>query len=186
MRNARLNFVDETFGEEVECLIIWDDEEFITITIQNESIYIKKYKDIKEFIKENEQKHRVLGSFEYNNDDKLFIAEEKVIKNISKESCVIVGRCASYVLKDNKDTVKIFLYSSEEDKIKRAIKYYNIPKNKAKNEIEKINKMRDKHYSYYTGSSLYNPSNYDLMINVDSLGVEGTADYIIEYIMQKK
>lgn len=139
-----------------------------------------------EFIKENEQKHRVLGSFEYNNDDKLFIAEEKVIKNISKESCVIVGRCASYVLKDNKDTVKIFLYSSEEDKIKRAIKYYNIPKNKAKKKIEKINKMRDKHYSYYTGSSLYNPSNYDLMINVDSLGVEGTADYIIEYIMQKK
>lgn len=55
MRNARLNFVDETFGEEVECLIIWDDEEFITITItiQNESIYIKKYKDIKEFIKES-------------------------------------------------------------------------------------------------------------------------------------
>ena len=53
MRNARLNFVDETFGEEVECLIIWDDEEFITITIQNESIYRKKYKDIKEFIKES-------------------------------------------------------------------------------------------------------------------------------------
>ena len=53
MRNARVNFVDETFGEEVECLIIWDDEEFITITIQNESIYIKKYKDIKEFIKES-------------------------------------------------------------------------------------------------------------------------------------
>ena len=53
MRNARLNFVDETFGEEVECLIIWDDEEFITITIQNESIYIKKYKEIKEFIKES-------------------------------------------------------------------------------------------------------------------------------------
>lgn len=53
MRNARLNFIDETFGEEVECLIIWDDEEFIIITIQNESISIKKYKDIKEFIKES-------------------------------------------------------------------------------------------------------------------------------------
>ncbi len=53
MRNARLNFIDETFGEDVECLIIWDDEEFIIITIQNESISIKKYKDIKEFIKES-------------------------------------------------------------------------------------------------------------------------------------
>lgn len=53
MRNARLNFIDETFGEEVECLIIWNDEEFIIITIQNESISIKKYKDIKEFIKES-------------------------------------------------------------------------------------------------------------------------------------
>ena len=53
MRNARLNFIDETFGEEVECLIIWDDEEFIIITIQNESISINKYKDIKEFIKES-------------------------------------------------------------------------------------------------------------------------------------
>lgn len=53
MRNARLNFIDETFGEEMECLIIWDDEEFIIITIQNESISIKKYKDIKEFIKES-------------------------------------------------------------------------------------------------------------------------------------
>ena len=53
MRNARLNFIDETFGEEVECLIIWDDQEFIIITIQNESISIKKYKDIKEFIKES-------------------------------------------------------------------------------------------------------------------------------------
>ena len=127
---------------------------------------------------ENYQMHQI---------QKVYQAQCEIIKDLaSKSNCVIVGRCAPYVLKDNKDTIKIFLYSSEEDKIKRAIKYYNIPKNKAKKEIEKINKMRDKHYSYYTGSSLYNPSNYDLMINVDSLGVEGAADYIIEYIMQKK
>lgn len=53
MRNARLNFIDETFGEEVECLIIWDDDEFIIIATQNENITIKKYKDIKDFIKES-------------------------------------------------------------------------------------------------------------------------------------
>ena len=53
MRNVKLNFVDETFGEEVECLIIWDDDEFIIIATQNENITIKKYKDIKDFIKES-------------------------------------------------------------------------------------------------------------------------------------
>lgn len=138
------------------------------------------------FIEENEQKHNIIGSSEYNNDDKLFIAESKVIKNISKESCVIVGRCSPYVLKDNKDVLKIFLYSDEESKIKRVVKYYNIPKDKAKKEIEKVNKMRDKHYKYYTGLSIYNPSNYDLMINVDSLGVMDSADYIIDYIFKEK
>lgn len=53
MRNVKLNFVDETFCEEVECLIIWDDDEFIIIATQNENITIKKYKDIKDFIKES-------------------------------------------------------------------------------------------------------------------------------------
>ena len=53
MRNVKLNFVDETFGEEVECLIICDDDEFIIIATQNENITIKKYKDIKDFIKES-------------------------------------------------------------------------------------------------------------------------------------
>ena len=148
---------------------------------------VKKETGLSEkFIEENEQKHNILGSSEYNNDDKLFIAESKVIKNISKESCVIVGRCSPYVLKDNKDVLKIFLYSDEESKIKRGVKYYNIPKDKAKKEIEKVNKMRDKHYKYYTGLSIYNPSNYDLMINVDSLGVMDSADYIIDYILKEK
>lgn len=148
---------------------------------------VKKETGLSEkFIEENEQKHNIFGSSEYNNDDKLFIAESKVIKNISKESCVIVGRCSPYVLKDNKDVLKIFLYSDEESKIKRVVKYYNIPKDKAKKEIEKVNKMRDKHYKYYTGLSIYNPSNYDLMINVDSLGVMDSADYIIDYIFKEK
>lgn len=52
MRYIRFNFIDETFGEEVECLIIWDDEEFIIISIQEDEILIKKYDDMQEFIVE--------------------------------------------------------------------------------------------------------------------------------------
>ena len=80
----------------------------------------------KEYVEANNQK---LASFKYidNNDDRIFIAEEKVIKDLAKkESCVIVGRCADYILKDNKDTIKVFLYSSSQDKVKRAVKYYNL------------------------------------------------------------
>ena len=53
------------------------------------------------------------------------------IKDLAKkESCVIVGRCADYILKDNKDTIKVFLYSSSQDKVKRAVKYYNLEEDK--------------------------------------------------------
>ncbi|MBS1339632.1 MAG: hypothetical protein HP028_00350 [Clostridia bacterium] len=52
MRSAKINFIDTTFGEPVECLIIWDDEEFIIISMQNEEILIKKYKEMDDFIKE--------------------------------------------------------------------------------------------------------------------------------------
>ena len=75
----------------------------------------------KEYVEANNQK---LASFKYmdNNDDRIFIAEEKVIKDLAKkESCVIVGRCADYILKDNKDTIKVFLYSSSQDKLKEQL-----------------------------------------------------------------
>lgn len=52
MRSAKINFIDTTFGETVECLLIWDDEEFIIISMQNEEILIKKYKEMEDFIKE--------------------------------------------------------------------------------------------------------------------------------------
>lgn len=118
------------------------------------------------------------------NDDRIFIAETNVIKNLAKnESCVIVGRCADYILKDNKDTLKVFLYSNEENKVTRAVKYYGLDKNNALKEIEKINKDREKHYKFYTDRNWKDFNNYDLIINVDSQGVEKTAEYIKSYII---
>ena len=117
------------------------------------------------------------------NDDRIFIAETKVIKNLGKkESCVIVGRCADYILKDNKDVLKVFLYSDEENKIKRAVKYYGLNKNNASKQIAKINKEREKHYKFYTNRNWRDFTNYDLIINVDSQGVEKTAEYISNYL----
>ena len=127
------------------------------------------------------------AKYESNNDNLIFIAESKVIKKIAKsESCVIVGRCADYILDDYKDVLKVFLYSDETSKINRCVKYYGISKNKALNEIKKIDKERSKHYNFYTNKEWGNVSNYDLLINVDKYGVECTANLIYSYIINKK
>lgn len=117
------------------------------------------------------------------NDDRLFIAETKVIKELArKESCVIVGRCADYILKDNKNTVKLFLYTDSDAKVKRATQYYGLSKKDALEKINAINKSRAKHYQFYTNRSWYNLSNYDLMLHVDKLGVDKTVDYLIKFL----
>lgn len=134
-----------------------------------------------QYIEEIDQKKKS-ATYINNNDDRLFIAEKEVINNLAKKSCVIVGRCADYILKDNKDTVKIFLYSDSKSKEKRAIKYYGLNEKNALKEIEKINTERAKHYKFYTDREWKNFDNYDFAFNVDKYGVEKTADNVVEII----
>lgn len=144
-----------------------------------------------EYIEENEQtiNGKLLANFNsqyYNNlsnDDNLFIAESNAIKEIaSKESCIIVGRCADYILKNNDNVFNVFLYNSDESKVNRAVKYYGLNEKNALKEIQKINKSRENHYKYYTNKNWRDMSNYSLAINVDTFGVEKTADIIKESI----
>lgn len=120
------------------------------------------------------------------NDDNLFIAESNAIKEIAKrESCVIVGRCADYVLKDEDYVFKIFVYSDDEGKVQRAIKYYGLEEKNALKEINKINKAREKHYNHYTGAEWKDLEHYDFSINVDKFGIEKTVEIIEEMINEK-
>ena len=134
-----------------------------------------------EYVKMTDEKKKS-ASYTNNNDDRLFIAEQKVIEKLAKSSCVIVGRCADYILKDNKDAIKIFLYSDSKSKEKRAIKYYGLNSKTALRKIDKINKERSKHYKLYTNREWKDFSNYDLSFNVDKYGVEKTAENIINII----
>ena len=134
-----------------------------------------------EYVKITDEKKKS-ASYTNNNDDRLFIAEQKVIEKLAKSSCVIVGRCADYILKDNKDAIKIFLYSDSKSKEKRAIKYYGLNSKTALRKIDKINKERSKYYKFYTNREWKDFSNYDLSFNVDKYGVEKTAENIINII----
>lgn len=160
------------------------DKEFI-IKVAEETGLSEQY------IKENEQKRNILDVLnngyysDLNNSDELFVKESELIKDVaSKEPCVIVGRCADQILKDNKNVLKVFIYSDMEDKINRAVKYYGMDKKKAEKEISRIDKLRGNHYKYYTGKEWKNFSNYDICINSDKVGVEKAADIIIDMAKQ--
>ncbi|MCI9274672.1 MAG: MATE family efflux transporter, partial [Clostridia bacterium] len=112
-----------------------------------------------EYIENNEQKRSNLAGLNngyytgLSNEDELFVKEAEVIKELSeKQSCVIIGRCADFVLKDRPNIIKVFIYSNKENKIKRATEIYGLDKKNAEKEITKINKLRANHYKHYTGN----------------------------------
>ncbi len=145
------------------------DKEIISLTAKESGLS-------NQYIAKQEQTKK--NTYENNNEDRMFIAESHVIKKLAEESCVIVGRCADYILKDNQDVIKVFLYSDDENKVKRATTYYGLNEKEALKEIRNINKERAKHYRYYTDQDWYDFSNYDIVLNVDKFGVEKIAKQI--------
>ncbi len=146
-----------------------------------------------EYIEDNEQKRsplEILNNGYYaglNNSDDLFIKESELIKEVANnESCVIIGRCADFILKDKENVLKVFVTSSMEDKISRVTTYYGLDKEKAKKEISRINKLRANHYKYYTENDWKDPANYDICINSDAIGVEHAANLICEMVAEKE
>ena len=144
------------------------------------------------YIESTEQKRETLANLNngyYNgldNSDELFVKEANLIKELAdKESCVIIGRCSDFILKDKENVVKIFIYGTMENRIKRAVEFYGFDKSKAEKEIKKIDKLRANHYKFYTNRVWDEHSNYDIAINSDYLGVEKTADLICEMIKEK-
>ena len=146
-----------------------------------------------DYIESNEQKMDLLSSLNngyyvgLNNSDDLFVKESELIKEVAdKESCVIVGRCSDFILRDRKNVIKVFIYSNLEDKIKRATQYYGFDKEKAEKEIKRRDKQRATHYKHYTEHEWNDKSNYDICINSDVLGVEKSADLICDLVKEKQ
>jgi len=118
--------------------------------------------------------------------DQVFNAERKVILDLAKkENCVIVGRCADYILKasdeiDSKSLLNVFIYGNLEEKLKRIEDLYKEPEQAAKKTIQQIDKRRANHYNTFTEATWGDRKNYDIMINSSTAGIEETARIISE------
>ncbi len=116
-------------------------------------------------------------------NDKLYILQHKIIKEIAeKESCVIVGRCADYVLRENPNCVKIFIYANMDYRKQEAIKKHGIDEARAEHIINKTDKSRANYYSFYSGQKWGMAENYDLCIDSSKLSEDKIVDLIIDYI----
>ena len=118
--------------------------------------------------------------------DQVFNAQRNVIISLAKKGpCVIVGRCADYILRHceeiGKDEVlNIFIYAPLEDKVKRAIEQKGLNPETAEREVKLIDKRRANHYNTFTERTWGNRSHYDLMINSSLLGIEKSAELIVQ------
>lgn len=124
------------------------------------------------------------SSVELPMNDKLYILQNKIINEIAEKegSCVIVGRCADYILRNNPDCVSVFIYAPMEQRIERIKKKDGIPADAAESKIVKTDKRRANYYNFYTNREWGNVSNYELAISSHPLGSEKTAKMILEYV----
>ena len=113
-------------------------------------------------------------------NDKLFILQSEVIKEYAKNgSCVIIGRCADYVLRDEPNILRLFIYGDLDHRQARVMERH--PELKSSQVIDVINKTdkrRSSYYNFYTGNKWGKYDNYDMTINSSTLGIDHTAQVI--------
>lgn len=125
-------------------------------------------------------------------NDKLFIAQAEVIKDIAKQgSCVIVGRCADYVLEEEKDIdlLNVFIHGGIDYRAKRVMEALGLSQAQARDKVMKTDKQRRTYYDYYTSRDWGVMSNYDMCVNAEKFGIDGTAELVIscaQTIMDKE
>ena len=113
-------------------------------------------------------------------NDKLFLLQSEVIKDYAKNgSCVVIGRCADYVLRDEEKLFRIFVYSDLDHRQKRvAERHPELKSSQIIDVINKTDKRRSSYYNFYTGNKWGKYDNYDIAINSSTLGIDGAADLI--------
>ncbi len=113
-------------------------------------------------------------------NDRLFILQSETIKEYASEgSCVIIGRCADYVLRDEENVLRLFIYGDLDHRQERVAKRHpEIKSSQIIDVINKTDKRRSTYYNFYTGNKWGKYDNYDIAINSSTLGIEGTAQII--------
>lgn len=117
----------------------------------------------------------------YMSDNQLFVIQSNVIRSLAdKGPAIFIGRCSDYILRDRK-CLDVFVTATDEVRIKRIAERMNITPDQADSLMRKKDRTRETYYNYYTFGNWGVASNYDLCVDSSVLGIEGTADMIIDF-----
>lgn len=123
------------------------------------------------------------SSSEFTSEENLFNYQAKVLKELAeKESYIVIGRCADFVLSDVTKVVRVFIYADKSDRIITEAERLSLSKKEAETRIDKVDKKRSEHYKYFTGNDRNDMTNYDICLNTSTISYEKCADIIIEYM----
>ncbi len=175
------------------------DKELISLAAKESGICPEVFEQVDEKATHSLLYSLSVGVYNYGNNfssmgdlpvnDRLYILQHKIIKELAeKENFVIVGRCADYVLRNNPNVVKVFIYADIDSRIKRAVDRHEIDPARAKQAVIKADKSRANYYSFYSGKKWGLADNYDLCINSTHINTEQAVKIIMSYldILDKK
>ena len=119
--------------------------------------------------------------------DQAFMIQSNVIRQMASEgSCVIIGRCADFILQDLDDVISIYLYAPLEDRLKRANEGYGIKDDDLDEIAKRIDKQRANYYDYYTDRKWGNANNYNLCIDTSKFNIDGCVNIIEAIVKERK
>lgn len=155
----------------------------------NESLFANADEGVKNSLLYKVYKHVYNGelippeSNDFTSNDNLFNYQAKVLRELAeRESYVVIGRCADYILKDTANVFKIFVHASKEFCIQHEMNFLGVSEKEAIKEIKRLNKYRSDYYYYHTGNKWEDVRNYDLSLDTSKFGFEKSVKYIKEYI----
>ncbi|MCR5495375.1 MAG: cytidylate kinase-like family protein [Treponema sp.] len=142
------------------------------------SSFLKGLPKAKSYIARNEK---------FVSDDKLFEYQRKIIESLAEtENCVIVGKCADYVLRGNPRVVSVYIEAPRAFCLKRTMEKMGVTAEVASATISQTDKFRADYYEYYTGGNYWtNPINYDITLNSEKVGIEGCVK-MVKHLLEVK
>ena len=163
------------------------DRDIVEETAKRLNMSVSELNELDEYSKSSYSRMRFpLGNASAYKQTKVFLTQSQIIMDLAeKASCIIVGRCTDFVLKQRKDMMNVYIYAPYDETLKNCIEKLSMDEDTARKMIHDVDKARDAYHMRFAKYLPGDPNHKDVMINSTFLGEEGTAEYLCELVRKK-